>query len=185
MSLDTKLHGEKTGLMKQGVMLLTAEVILELLNPFRDKKPVLVPTTILVQNPFGSILTIQDIQFQVLTNDTSKSGGGGGSGGGSGSIVVGTAEHNGLNIEIPRYGEVWIPPVQLKVELSQHFNVIAALLIKMENVGRVNVTLLGNFTFVTGGLVFRPKNYLQLNNVPCCIQLPESERHYCPPAKEV
>jgi hypothetical protein len=141
----------------------------------------LVPTTILVQNPFGSILTIQDVQFQVLTNDTSRSGGGtDGS-----SIVVGTAEHKGLNIDISRYGEVWIPPVQLEVELSQHFDVIAGLLLRMESVGRVNVTLLGNFTFSTGGLVFRPKNYLQLNNVPCCIQLPESARHYCPEGRVI
>jgi hypothetical protein len=164
LSLDTTLYGVKTGLVQQGVMVLTADVIAQLLNPFRGKKPVYVPTTILISNPFGAVLQITSVEMDVIIDNT---------------IVVGTAYQKEMDIKIPRYGHVWIPLVQLTVALTQHEEKIIDFILDMEKNGKRNVTLVGNFTLASGGLSFYPKNYRQDNNIPCCIQLPETKRHMC------
>ena len=43
------------------MMLLTAKTLIEMLNPFGGNKPVVVPTTILLTNPFGAILKITKV----------------------------------------------------------------------------------------------------------------------------
>ena len=78
-----------------------------------------------------------------------------------------------------RYGHVWIPTVPLSVGLTQHEKLIIDFILNMEAHGKQNVTLLGNFSFTSGGLAFHPTNYRQNNNIPCCIQLPETARHMC------
>ena len=149
------------------VMLLTAKALVEMLNPFRGNKPVVVPTTILLTNPFGAILKIT----KVIINNTKIPGG---------DLMLGTANSNDLNFDIPRYGSVWLPEIDLNVDLTQHEEMIVAFILKMEKEGKQNATVLGNFSFVSGGLEFHPKNYRQSGNIPCCIQLPETARHVCP-----
>ena len=73
----------------------------------------------------------------------------------------------------------WIPPVILDVDETQEFDVVTSLLLKMLSDGAVNVSIAGNFSFVTGGLLFEPKGYVQVGNVPCCIQEPKEERKLC------
>ena len=58
------LHGPKQGLIKAGALLLTAELIAEILNPFRSKtKPISVPTQIELRNPFLAVMTISEVSF--------------------------------------------------------------------------------------------------------------------------
>ena len=99
LSIETTLNGYGKGLITEGVMLLTADVIAQLLNPFRGNKPIDVPTTIQILNPFGAILTITSVHFQVLANDTSRKDGTFDT-----EVVIGTANHDQLSIEVPRYG---------------------------------------------------------------------------------
>jgi hypothetical protein len=75
-----------------GVLLLTPSVIAQMLNPFRGKKPVIVPTTIQLTNPFGARLDITRVEMEVIINDT---------------IVVGRAIQKNMNITVPRYVEGW------------------------------------------------------------------------------
>ena len=69
--------------------LLTAKALIEMLNPFGGNKPVVVPTTILLTNPFGAILKIT----KVIINNTKIPGG---------DLMLGTANSNDLNFDIPR-----------------------------------------------------------------------------------
>ena len=112
------------------------------------------------------------VAMQVIINNTKIPGGG--------DLVLGTATSNDLNFDIPRYGSVWLPEIDLNVDLTQHEEMIVAFILKMEKEGKQNATVLGNFSFVSGGLEFHPKNYRQSGNIPCCIQLPETARHVCP-----
>ena len=175
LSLDTTLHGLQTGIINQGAMLLDAAVIAQILNPFRGKKPIHVPTLIEIKNPFGAILNITSIHFSVIIKTSSKN-----QLNQTRDVVVGTASHSNVNIVVPRYNSTWIPPILLSVDLSQEFDVITGFIIDMEEKGSQNVSLIGNFSFITGGLLFNPKNYRQNDNIPCCIQDPKSERHDCP-----
>ena len=64
LSISTMLHGPKQGLIKAGALLLTAELIAEILNPFRSKtKPISVPTQIELRNPFLAVMTISEVSF--------------------------------------------------------------------------------------------------------------------------
>ena len=92
LSIETTLKGVTTGLVTQGVLLLTPSVIAQMLNPFRGKKPVIVPTTIQLTNPFGARLDITRVEMEVIINDT---------------IVVGRAIQKNMNITVPRYVEGW------------------------------------------------------------------------------
>ena len=159
----------------QVAMLLSEKLILEILNPFRGKKPIPVPTLIKIKNPFGATLNITSIHFSVIIKTSSKN-----QLNQTRDVVVGTASHSNVNIVVPRYNSTWIPPILLSVDLSQEFDVITGFIIDMEEKGSQNVSLIGNFSFITGGLLFNPKNYRQNDNIPCCIQDPKSERHDCP-----
>ena len=70
------------------MLLLTPSVIAQMLNPFRGKKPVIVPTTIQLTNPFGARLDITRVEMEVIINDT---------------VVVGRAIQRNMNITVPRY----------------------------------------------------------------------------------
>ena len=93
-----------------------------MLNPFRGNKPVVVPTTILLTNPFGAILKIT----KVIINNTKIPGG---------DLMLGTANSNDLNFDIPRYASVWLPQIDLNVDLTQHEEMISAFIFKMEKDG--------------------------------------------------
>ena len=60
-----------------------------MLNPFRGNISVVVPTAILLTNPFGAILKIT----KVIINNTKIPGG---------DLMLGTANSNDLNFDIPR-----------------------------------------------------------------------------------
>ena len=64
LSISTMLKGPKRGLIKAGALLLTLELIAEILNPFRSKtKPIIVPTQIQLRNPFLAVMTITQVSF--------------------------------------------------------------------------------------------------------------------------
>jgi hypothetical protein len=158
----------------QVAMLLDAQTIEEILNPFRGKKPILVPTLIKIKNPFGAILNITAIHFSVIIKTSAKN-----QSNQTRDVIVGTASHSNVNIVVPRYNSTWIPPILLSVDLSQKFDAdaITGFIIDMGEKGSQNVSLIGNFSYITGGL---SKNYRQNDTIPCCIQDPKSERHDCP-----
>ena len=106
------------------------------------------------------------------------------------NVTVGTAVHNGIDLVIPRNGTVWMPTVDMDVKLyiPGMFDRLVRLVEKMLGKGHAELGVAGNFSFGSGGLRFNPKNYVQLNSVPGCIQTPaakgsKQEHKPCPPQK--
>ena len=143
------------------VMLLTAKALVEMLNPFRGNKPVVVPTTILLTNPFGAILKIT----KVIINNTKIPGG---------DLMLGTANSNDLNFDIPRYASVWLPQIDLNVDLTQHEEMISAFIFKMEKDGSRMRRCWEILFFVWRFSLSSEGVTRQSENIPCCIQLPET-----------
>jgi hypothetical protein len=158
----------------QVAMLLDAKIISEILNPFRGKKPIPVPSLIKIKNPSGAILNITSFHFSVIIKTSAKN-----QSNQTRDVIVGTASHSNVNIVVPRYNSTWIPPILLSLDISQEFefDAITGFIMDMEEKGSQNVSLIGTLQIhEQHGYI----TYRQNDTIPCCIQDPKSKGHDCP-----
>ena len=171
LSLETTLTGSPRGLIEMGQWLLTEELIIQWLNPNR-KKPLAVPFVSQLKNPFGAVIHVHSSFFDIIYKN----------------VTVGVIKHQNMTTIKPRNGTSWtnVIPIDVNLKIPGMTKLTNEIVVKMLEDGYVMLSLRGNFSFTSGGLHFAPKNYAQLDNVPCCIGWPlnhSSQNRTCRPRK--